>query len=190
MVKIRQALGYMLYVFLGSWLPHYQLGYSWYLSSFFKRFCAKLMLVKCGKKVDIGRQISFSSKVTLGDRSSIGDYSYINGEVIIGNDVMIAPKCAFIASNHNFTRSDIPMNQQGVNYKRIIINDDVWIGYGVTITAGVIIGKGAIIAAGSVVTKNVSEYTIVGGVPAKVIKHRKKGEENERTFSNSDCTCL
>ena len=54
----------------------------------------------------------------------------------------------------------------------IIVDDDVWIGYGATILSGVHIGQGAVIAAGAVVTKDVPPYAIVGGVPAKVIKYR------------------
>ena len=65
------------------------------------------------------------------------------------------------------------MNRQGGTKEPIIIEDDVWIGYGVIITAGVYVGKGAILAAGAVVTKDVEPYTIVGGVPAKPIGVRK-----------------
>ena len=53
-----------------------------------------------------------------------------------------------------------------------VIEDDVWIGHGVTIMAGVCIGRGAIVAAGAVVTKDVPRYTLVGGVPAKLIRER------------------
>ena len=171
--KIKKGLGYILYVFIGSWLPHYQLHYSWPISTFIKRISAKLMLEKCGTAVDIGRHISFSSKVSLGDRSSIGDYTHINGELHIGNDVMMSPNCAFLASNHKFNRIDIPMNQQGGESIPIYIEDDVWIGYGVIVTAGVHIGKGTVVAAGSVVTKDIPPYSIVGGVPARLIKVRK-----------------
>lgn len=58
----------------------------------------------------------------------------------------------------------------------IIVDDDVWIGYGATIMSGVHIGQGAVVAAGSVVTKDVPPYAIVGGVPAKVIKYRFEPE--------------
>lgn len=172
MKKIKQLLGYLLYVFLGSWLPHYQLGYSWPISTFIKRICAKLMLEECGENVDLGRHISFSRQVSLGDRSSIGDNAYIVGKVCIGKDVMMAPNCALIASNHVYQDVSVPMNVQGSEYAPITIGNDVWIGYGVIITAGVTIGDGAIIAAGSVVTKDVEKYAIVGGVPAKKIKSR------------------
>lgn len=172
MKKVKQLLGYLLYVFLGSWLPHYQLGYSWPVSTFIKRLCAKLMLVECGRDVDLGRHISFSRHVSLGDKSSIGDNAYIVGEVHIGKNVMMAPNCALIASNHVYRDISVPMNLQGSTFAPINIGNDVWIGYGVIITAGVNIGDGAIIAAGSVVTKDVEKYAIVGGIPAKKIKSR------------------
>lgn len=173
MKKIMKAIGYLLYVILGSWLPHYECGYSWPICSNIKRVCAKMMFDKCGTKVDIGRHVSFSAKISLGDRSSIGDNTYINGELRIGKDVMMSPNCAFIAANHNYKRTDIPMNKQGGTKSPIIIEDDVWIGYGVIITAGVHVGQGAILAAGAVITKDVEPYTIVGGVPARVIGTRK-----------------
>lgn len=171
--KINKPLGYMLYVST-CWLPHYQLHYTWPITNMIRRLSGKLMFDYCGKKVDIGRKISFSSRFSLGDRSSVGDNTYILGKVTIGNDVMMAANCAFIASNHNISRTDIPMNQQGGSDEPIVVEDDVWICYGSTICAGVHIGKGAIIAAGAVVTKNVPEYTIVGGVPARVLRKRKE----------------
>ena len=171
-MKLKKAIGYLLYVFVGSWLPHYQIGYKWPVSVFIKRICAKLMFDECGKKVDIGRHISFSSNIKLGDRSSIGDNAYINGSICIGKDVMMAANCAFIANSHNYARVDVQMNRQGTKKSVITIDDNVWIGYGVIITAGVHIGKNSIVAAGAVVTKDVPKNTIVGGVPAKIIKVR------------------
>ncbi len=171
MKKVLKAVGYILYV-VTSWLPHYQLHYSWPITTVIRRIAAKLMFDSCGKKVDIGRKISFSSQFSLGDRSSVGDNTYILGKVSIGKDVMMAANCAFIGSNHNMSRVDIPMNQQGGTNAPIVINDDVWIGYGSIICAGVTVEQGAVIAAGSVVTKNVPECAVVGGVPAKIIRYR------------------
>lgn len=173
MFKITKPIGYVLYV-ITSGLPHYQLHYSWPITTAIRRIAAQLMFDKCGKHVDIGRKISFSSHFSLGDRSSVGDNTYILGKVSIGNDVMMAANCAFIASNHNTKRLDIPMNQQGGTDAPIIIGDDVWICYGSTVCAGVTVGDGAIIAAGSVVTKDVPPYAVVGGVPAKIIKSRQE----------------
>ncbi len=169
---MKKAIGYLLYVLIGCWLPHYQLGFSWPLCAVFKRFCARMMLDECGDKVDIGRHISFSSHISLGDRSSIGDNAYINGPIKIGKDVMMAPNCAFIANTHNTERIDIPMNQQGNQCMPITIGDDVWIGYGVVILPGVKVGNGSVLAAGTVVTKDVPDYTVVGGVPGRIIGKR------------------
>lgn len=86
---------------------------------------------------------------------------------------MMAPNVALIAANHNYTRTDISMNLQGEIEKEIVIENDVWIGYGAIILPGVNIGQGSVIAAGSVVTKDVPSYSVVAGVPAVVIKNRK-----------------
>lgn len=134
---------------------------------------AKLYFDKCGKNVDIGRKVKLSSHISLGDNSGIGDEVYIQGKVTIGNNVMMAPRVAIIATNHEFGRTDLPMNKQGSNENPIFIGNDVWIGFSAIILAGVHIGDGAIVAAGAVVTKDVEPYGIVGGIPAKHIKDRR-----------------
>lgn len=170
--KLFKATGYLLYVST-SWLPHYQLHYAWPITTLIRRISGKLMFDKCGKKVDIGRKISFSQRISLGDKSSIGDNAYLVGEIKIGKDVMMAANCALIGSNHKFDRLDVPMNTQGGEASPIVIEDNVWIGYGVTILAGVTVHTGAVLAAGAIVTKDVPENAIVGGVPAKIIKYRE-----------------
>ena len=101
------------------------------------------------------------------------------GEIIIGNDVMLSPHIAFLASNHVFSRTDIPMNTQGGKESKIEVGNDVWIGYGSIILAGVKIGNGVVVAAGSVVTKDIMDFDIVAGVPAKVIGNRKTYRNGE-----------
>lgn len=174
MSMIRKGAGYILYV-ATSWLPHYQLHYSWPITTLIRRVACKLMFDHCGSKVDIGRKISFSPHVSLGDRSSIGDEAFIFGRLTIGNDVMMAARCAFMGSNHNIARIDVPMNRQGGTEAEIVIGDDVWIGYDVKIMAGVHVGTGAVIGAGAVVTKDVPPYAVAGGVPARVIRYRNDG---------------
>ena len=73
---------------------------------------------------------------------------------------------------HNYSKRDIRIWDQGTTEKDIIIGNDIWIGTKVCILHGVTIGGGAVVGAGSVVTKNVDPYTVVGGVPARFIKDR------------------
>jgi galactoside O-acetyltransferase len=94
------------------------------------------------------------------------------GEIVIGNDVLIASNAVIRASNHNYERMDLPINQQGHQGGRIIIGDDVWISANVVIVSNVTIGQGAVIGAGAVVTKDIPPYAFAGGVPAKIIKEK------------------
>jgi acetyltransferase-like isoleucine patch superfamily enzyme len=75
-----------------------------------------------------------------------------------------------LAVNHVFENPEIPIIEQGITCEGITVEDDVWIGAGAVITDGVTVGRGAVIAAGAVVTKDVPAHTVVGGIPARVIK--------------------
>ena len=97
----------------------------------------------------------------------------VRGNVNIGNNVIMGPNVSIFSENHNFTNPDLPVNIQGESRKGVIIEDGVWIGTRSVILDGVKIGENSIIAAGSVVVKDVPPFSIVGGVPAKVLKSRK-----------------
>ena len=87
---------------------------------------------------------------------------------------MMGPYCIILTQNHEFSRTDINMIEQGYSeIKPVIIDDDVWIGARVTILPGIHVHEHSIIGAGAVVTHDVPAYSIVAGVPAKVIKMRK-----------------
>lgn len=128
-----------------------------------------------------GREIG--DGLRIGHNSNIGPYCYIgcSGYIEIGNNVLMGPKVIMSAENHNFSRLDVPIKEQGITRKPIIIQDDCWLGSNSVITAGVTIGKGSIIAAGAVVTKDVAPYSVVGGVPARVIKMRTPYKNNATT---------
>jgi acetyltransferase-like isoleucine patch superfamily enzyme len=108
--------------------------------------------------------------VYIGDRSLIGISSVIIGPVKIGNDVMLAQHVVMSGLNHLYEDVNISINQQPVKTAEIIIEDEVWIGANVVITAGTRIGKHAVVAAGSVVTKDVPPYSVVVGNPARILK--------------------
>ena len=143
----------------------------------FKKLRADLARVYCrhvGENVNIEPHAYFNHALSIGDNSGIGSYSELYGEIQIGNDVMMGTHCIIYSRNHDFSRTDIPMWKQGFSaVKPVIIGDDVWIGGRVTILPGVHVGNGVVIGAGAVVTKDVPDYAVVGGNPAKVLKSRK-----------------
>ena len=110
--------------------------------------------------------------IIIGDGSGLGVNCLVHGPLEIGNKVMMGPDVVILTHTHNIDRTDIPMGDQGSRVSKVTIGNDVWIGMRTIIMPGVKIGNGAVIGAGAVVTKDVPDYAIVGGVPAKVIKYR------------------
>jgi acetyltransferase-like isoleucine patch superfamily enzyme len=108
--------------------------------------------------------------VIIGDRTFIGMSNVIIGPVKMGNDIMLAQNIVVSGLNHGYEDVNVPPSKQKVICKQINIADDVWIGANCVITAGVSIGKHSIIGAGSVVTKDIPDFSIAVGNPAKVIK--------------------
>lgn len=141
-----------------------------------RAWCGKYLLNRCGKQVNIEKNVELRwGGIELGDYSGIGEGSIIGGNTIIGNNVMIGRQLITIPRNHVIDSLDVPMIDQGfTKSSKIIIDDDVWIGDRVTILADVHIHSHSVVAAGAVVTKDVPEYAIVGGVPAKVIRYRNE----------------
>ena len=110
--------------------------------------------------------------IRIGRDSLVGEYSVIRGQggVTIGDRVYTSPLTQIIAVNHVFDDPEKPFVEQGITAQGITIEDDVWIGSGAIITDGVHIGKGAVVAAGAVVVNDVPPHTIVGGVPARILR--------------------
>lgn len=141
----------------------------------------KYIFRKCGENINIKRGAFFGSgkNIEIGNNSDIGSNAYIAGidggdELIIGDNVMMAPDVVILTVEHKYSDVNIPMNRQGAHSSRVIIEDDVWIGIRAIILPGVKIGKGSVIAAGAVVTRDVPPWSVVGGIPAEVIKWRRK----------------
>lgn len=129
----------------------------------------------CGDNVNIEKGASFGNgfKIRIDDNSGLGINCVVPDNAHIGKNVMMGPNCYVHSINHEFSRIDIPMIEQGFKQKKtLIIEDDVWIGRNVTIMVGRRISKGSIIAANCVLVKDFPEYSIVGGNPSVLIKSR------------------
>lgn len=128
----------------------------------------------------VGMKCELEPLVDVGLRPNIqiGSYCQINkGAVLrnvkIGDYVMVAPEVVFLDRFHKTDRVNVPMVLQGIErFEQTVIEDDVWIGQRAIVMPGINIGKGTIVGAGAVVTKDVPAYSVVGGVPAKIIKSR------------------
>ena len=111
-------------------------------------------------------------KIEIGNHSGISHGCWISGGggLTIKDNVIIGPKVIIHTANHNYSSKEIPIMYQGHNFKKVIINNNVWTGAGAIILPGVTIEENSIVAAGAVVTKDVPMDVIVGGVPARIIK--------------------
>jgi acetyltransferase-like isoleucine patch superfamily enzyme len=140
---------------------------------------------KIGENPYIGLLVYLWAKhtITIGDNFYIGKFSQIECDAEIGNNVMLANRVALVGRyDHHYQQIGVPMRlamqirEKEYNWKglheKVVIGDDVWIGYGSIILSGVKIGEGSIIAAGSVVAKDVEAFSIYAGVPAKKIRNR------------------
>lgn len=140
--------------------------------------------IKIGNNVSIHRNtiIECTGVIrNLGEGLEIGDnvgiaqncFIQVRGKVIIGNDVIFGPGVSIFSENHNYENPDLPVVVQGETRKGVVIEDGVWIGSQAVVLDGVRIHKNSIVAAGSIVNKDVPAYSIVAGVPAKIIRNRK-----------------
>lgn len=131
---------------------------------------------RCGELVDVrgGVWLLAPENLTIGDRVSIHPMCYIDatGGIVIGNDVSIAHSVTIMSTEHRFDDPARPIRDQEVDFLPVTVQDDVWIGAGARILAGVTVGRGSVVAAGAVVTKDVPPHSVVGGVPARVLKDR------------------
>ena len=110
--------------------------------------------------------------ITIGARCIVGEGSVVRGQggVTIGNDVLIAPLVQILAVDHVVQTSRVPIIEQGLRTRGIVIEDGAWLGAGAIITDGVRIGRNAVVGAGAVVTRDVPAGTVALGVPARVVR--------------------
>lgn len=137
--------------------------------------------IKLGNNVNIGSfsQVVISTTlhnlgkyVIISDNVGIGEYSYLGGGggTTIGANTIIGQYFSTHPENHNFLDSSLLIREQGVTRKGIYIGENCWVGSRVTVLDGVTIGDNSVIAAGSVVSKSFPNNSLIGGVPAKLLK--------------------
>ena len=147
------------------------------------------VIINDTKNIEIGNNFQISANCSLfaeginGEKIIIKNNVALNFNVMINannkgyikieDNVIIGPNTVLRASNHNYKDTNKPIRYQKHTGGKIIINEDVWIGSNCTILPNIVIGKGSVVGAGSVVSKNIPEYSVVAGVPAKIIKSRK-----------------
>lgn len=114
------------------------------------------------------------SQVDIGEDTFIGPYVCMTGpgDIRIGKHCAIAAHSGLFANNHKFADPTRIIHEQGVSRKGIVIEDNCWLGHGVTVLDGITIGEGSVIGAGAVVSKNIPPGSVAVGVPAKVISNR------------------
>ena len=162
-----------------------------------KHLICKILLCK-KQNIEFGSDSTFGrgtifwapNRLIIGDNVYIGKYCTLQADIVIGNNIEIANNVGLIGKyDHDFSKIGIAIKNApwigDPDYKfkgkdlKIIIEDDVWIGYGSIIVTGVKVGRGAIVAAGSVVIHDIEPYMIVAVNPAKAIGYRFSAQEIE-----------
>lgn len=121
------------------------------------------VLRELGESLEIGENVGIAANAFIA----------VRGKIKIGSNTIFGPGVSIHSENHNFEDLETPIRLQGATRKGVTIGEDCWIGSKATILDGVNIGNKVVVAAGAVVNKDVPDCSIVGGVPAKIIKMRK-----------------
>ena len=115
---------------------------------------------------------TYGKGLKMGNHSAVGDFTHFGapGGIEIGNDVIMGSYVSFHAENHNFSDTSKLIREQGVSHKGITIGNNVWVGAKVTFLDGCKVGSNSVVAAGAVVNGIFPENSVIGGVPAKILK--------------------
>lgn len=126
----------------------------------------------CGKGLRVKSGAEISPRAKVGHNTELGTRCIVQSDVTLGSYIIMGPDVKIYCRNHRYEDIHTPMGLQGKITKPTKLGDDIWIGSNVVIVAGINVGDHTIIAAGSIVTKNIPDYAIVGGNPARIIKYR------------------
>ena len=167
----------LLYYVIAKRLPDSPLPGA-FVGQWFRQFLARRIFSYCGPHVRVHAGVNFGTgkSIRIGENSALAADCWISNDTVIGANVMMAPRVTILSASHEFSDVTCPMIEQGAAKRRpITVGNDVWIGTQVTILPGVKVGNHSIIGASSVVTKDVPEYAIVAGNPARVLRYRNNG---------------
>lgn len=171
---LKKIICYLLYLAIAKHLPGglRQIGS---VAFRIRRAVSRSLLRECEGTFGIARGVDFGNGacLVLRDHANIGAYSYIapgGGLVTIGRHVMMGRECMILAQNHRYLED----TYDGEDKLDVLIDDYAWLGNRVIVLPGVRVGKYAIVGAGAVVSRDVPDYGIAVGNPARVVKYRKK----------------
>lgn len=169
-------------MFLTHWLLYIRSTRVWF---------QKRKLYHIGKNSEIRpfATIYGTTSVSIGNNVVIPPYSVLSATpddiyngIYIEDNVLIGPNVNIHSTTHNYTHIDLPIKEQGYFSKKVLIKEGSWLGANSVILPGITIGKNSVVAAGSIVTKDVPDFCVVAGVPAKVIKLLKTTHINEENI--------
>ena len=169
-----QRFKLIIYYLFVQYLPHSRLiSLSNIIRLWYMAKILKVIQFDKNSKFESGIYISDARNLEIGKHVRINENVFLQGIINIGDYVMIAPNVSIYSKTHNHHDINTPMVLSGeTQTKKVIIENDVWIGINSVILPGVTIGKGSIIGANSLVNKDVEPYSIMGGTPARLIRKR------------------
>lgn len=173
-ISFKKRLSLKLMKTIGKWLPDNRVGFGiGKFSSKIRYYLVKNIVDEMGDTVFIGKGAIIQKGVKLKNKSHIGNNSELRSGTIIESNNLMGPECKFYTSNHKYDKKKLRVEGM-TKISPILIKSDSWIGARCIILSGVTVGKGSIVGAGSVVTKDVPDYHLAAGNPAKIIKDLRK----------------
>lgn len=170
-IRLARLVFFTLYTGIFRFTPEDYRPYALFFPQL-RSWLVRCFIVRSGTGLRVKHNADISPNIRIGNNSELGTRCLIQSGVAIGDDVIMGPDVKIYARNHGFDRLDIPMRLQGETAKETVIGNDVWIGANVLIMPGVTVGNHTILAAGAIVTRDVPDYAMAGGNPARIIRMR------------------
>lgn len=161
-------------MYLTHWLLYFKTTRKWFQKK-------KIYKIGINSEIRPFVTINGTNSITIGDNVIVPPGTILscmpndptNG-ILIENDVLIGPNVSIYSATHNYSDTSLAIKDQGYNSKKVTIKQGSWLGVNSVIMPGITIGKNSVIAAGAIVTNDVPDYSVVAGVPAKIIREMEK----------------